>query len=163
MKNVLLVFVIAAMFSMSACGQKENVPEKVKTAFAQKFPDAKKIKWDKENAKEWEAEFKMNGNAYSANYSTDGTWKETEYKIKKSEVPANVQAALNSNFAGYKTEKVEVSETAEGKVFEFSIENDENDVEVVISDKGVVLKKEAKNEKDEENGKEEKDNDEDND
>ncbi len=162
MKNVLLVFAIAGIFTFSACGQKENVPEKVKTNFAQKFVNAKKVKWDKENAKEWEAEFKINGKDYSANYTTDGTWKETEYEISKSEIPDVVKNTLDSEFAGYKIEVAEISETADGKVYEFGLEKGKSDIEAAISSDGKVIKKEERKE-DEENGKEEKDNDEDND
>ncbi len=166
MKNLFLEITLMAIFSLVACAQKQKkiqIPKKVQTAFAQKFATAQKVKWGMEDKTEWEAEFKMNGRDYSTNFTTDGTWKETEYQIKKSEVPADVQAALDTNFADYKTEKIEVSETAGGKIFEFTLKKDNHHMEAVISDKGVVLKKEGQNEKDEENGKEEKNQDEDND
>ena len=143
---------ILVVYSFSACGQKGNgVPNKVKTAFSQKFPDAKKVKWDKENDQEWEAEFKMKGQEYSANFGVDGNWKETEYEIKKSEIPAAIKTTLDNEFAGYKVEIAEVSETAEGKVFEFKLEKDEADAEVAIAPDGKVIKKEEKKENDEEN------------
>lgn len=141
---------ILAIFSFSACGQKTDVPAKTKTAFDQKFPTAKKVKWDKENETEWEAEFKMNGEEYSANFTSDGTWMETEYEIEKSEIPEAVQKTLDNEFAGYDIEEVEVSETMDGKVYEFAMEKDETDLEVAISPDGKVVKKEVKKEEDEE-------------
>ena len=155
---ILMVFI--STMTVTACGQKTNVPAKVKTAFEQKFPTAKKVKWDKENEIEWEAEFKMNSKEYSANFNSDGKWMETEYEIKKSDIPSAVKSSLDSDFKGYKIEEAEISETADGKVYEFELEKGKTDIEVAISTDGSILKKEEKKENDE-NGEEdeEKDND----
>ncbi len=151
MKTLNLIAVTFAVISLTACAQKTNVPENVVNAFNQKFPDAKSVKWDKENDTEWEAEFKLNGEEYSANYSTDGAWKETEHEIETSAIPANVKQTLDGEFADYKIEEAEISETAEGTVYEFGIEKDETEMEVAISPDGKVVKKEVKaEEKDEE-------------
>lgn len=141
---------ILAVFSFSACGQNKDVPAKTKTAFEQKFPDAQKVKWDKENETEWEAEFKMNGKEYSANFSADGKWIETEYEIEKSEIPHAVKQTLDKEFAGYDIEEAEISETTDGKVYEFALEKGETEMEVAISPDGIVVKKEVKKEDDEE-------------
>lgn len=146
---------ISAVFSFSACGQKENVPQKVQTAFSQKFPQATNVKWDKENATEWEAEFTMDGTAYSANFDKEGHWKETEYKMKESTLPAAVKATLESKFAGYDVEGAEVSETPDGTVYELKLENDDTDMEVAINNKGEIIKKKMKKENDEEGNEEE--------
>ena len=151
---------ILAVFSFSACGQKKDVPVKTKTAFQQKFPTAQKVKWDKENATEWEAEFKMNGNEYSANFDNNGNWKETEYRINKSDIPSAVKSTLDKDFKEYKIEVAEVSETVDGKVFEFMIEKGDSDMEVVINSDGKLIKKEVRKENDEDGeADEENDND----
>ncbi len=151
MKNLFLVIAVAAIFSLTACARSgKSVPAKVKTAFSQKFPNAKKVSWDKENAHEWESEFKMNGTADSASFATDGTWKETEYRVKSADLPAAVKSTLKTKFKEYDLEIVEVSETPEGKVFEMKLENDEHNMEVVMDGHGKVLKKESKKENDEE-------------
>jgi len=157
MKNLMILMVLASTMAFTACGQKSNVPEKVKTAFAEKFPNAKKVSWDKENPKEWEAEFKMNGQKYSANYDNNGNWKETEYKINKSDIPSAVKSTLNKDFSGYKIEVAEISETVDGKVYEFMIEKDNSDVELAIDSNGKLVKKEVKKENDENNNDEDND------
>lgn len=141
---------ILAVFSFSACGQSKDVPAKVKTAFEQKFPTAQKVKWDKENEAEWEAEFKMNGEKYSANFTTDGQWMETEYEIEKSTIPQAVKQTLDNEFAGYDIEEAEISETTDGKVYEFALDKDETELEVAILPDGKVVKKEVKKEEDKE-------------
>jgi uncharacterized membrane protein YkoI len=150
MKTLNLIAVAFAVMSFTACAQKTTAPENVVNAFTQKFPNAKSVKWDKENETEWEAEFKLKGEEYSANFSTDGTWKETEHEIETSTIPANVKQTLDSEFAGYKIEEAEISETAEGTVYEFELKKDKTEMEVAISPDGTVVKKEVKTEKDEE-------------
>jgi len=141
---------VVAVFGFYACGQSgTNVPEKVKTAFSAKFENAKKVKWDKENDSEWEAEFKMDGKKYSANFDLDGNWMETEYEIEKSEIPVAVQATLNLDFLGYKIEEAEVSETTEGKFYEFEIEKGKTEKEITIDESGKVVKDEATSEDEE--------------
>ena len=164
MKRVTILMAVVIIVLSQACAHTNSqVPAKVKAAFNQKFPDAKKVKWDKENANEWEAEFKMNGKEYSANFTSNGTWKETEYEIKKSDIPAAVKQTLDNDFAGFDIEEAEISVTPGGKVFEFALEKDEVDMEVAISSNGKLLKKESKKEdKDGEGDEENEEGDEDN-
>ena len=145
MKVILGAFLACTMFAF-ASGLSNDVPQKVKEAFAKKFPTAKKVKWDKESETEWEAEFKMNKTEYSANFMADGTWKETEHEIDEKEIPAIVKKALSTNFPGYETEEVEISETAQGMVYEFEIEKGETEMEVAIDASGKVVKQEVKKE-----------------
>ena len=141
---------VAGIFNLNACGQtSKDVPANIKTAFSKKFPKATKVKWEKENDKEWEAEFKINGKEYSANFNTNENWLETEYKIKKSEIPTAVINTLDNEFADYEIEETEISETVDGKVYEFELEKNETDMEVTIDPNGKVLKKEVKTEDDE--------------
>lgn len=151
MKKLFLLFALVATFSFHACSQSsKEVPAAVKTAFSEKFPDASKIKWSMESKTEWEAEFKMNGKEYSANYAVDGTWMETEYEIAESEIPAAVKATLANEFKAYKVEESELSESADGKVYEFELTKGKEEMEVVIGTDGTVLKKEQEEEEDEE-------------
>lgn len=148
MKNLFLITIVFAAFSLSACGQKENVPEKVITSFEQKFPDAKKVKWEKENDTHWEAEFKLNGKEYSSNFDNKGNWLETDYEVEINDIPAAVKSTLDNEFLGFEIEEAEVLETAEGTVYKFEIEKDETEMEVVIDPSGKVVKKEIEAEKD---------------
>jgi len=141
MKNLMLMIAAAVLISMNACGQNaKDVPAKVKSGFDQKFPAAKKVKWGKENATEWEAEFTFNGKAYSANYTSDGTWLETEYSVAMSEVPADVTKTLAKEVPGYKLLGSDISETPKGKVYEFDIKTGNVKKEVAINADGTLVK-----------------------
>jgi len=146
-----LILGVAAIFYLSACGQAgKDVPANVQTAFSQKFPDATKVKWEKENDNEWEAEFKMNGSKASATFDNEGNWLETEKEIQKDKLPEAVISTLNNEFMEYSIEDVEYIENPEYKGYEINIEEDEADIELVIDGKGTILKKEVKIEEEEE-------------
>lgn len=152
----ILILGMIFLFSQVYAQTSENVPAKVKTAFTEKFPDAKDVIWDKENDTEWEAEFNFNDKEYSANFSVDGTWQETEYEISESELPVAVKERLKSDFTDFDIEEIEISESTDGKVYEITLEKDETDIEVAILPNGEVVKKEMMKDED---GEEEEDHD----
>lgn len=144
-----VLFAAAIGSGIYAFGTGADAPQKVKDAFAKKFPAVKKVKWEKESDTEWEGEFKMNGTEFSANFLEDGTWQETEHEIKKKSIPANVKTTLETEFQGYKIEEAELSETAEGSVYEFELEKGEEELEVTIDTNGKTVNKKIKSEDEE--------------
>ena len=74
MKHSVIIVVVLAV-SLFACAQ--TPPKSVTDSFNSKFAEATKVKWDQEEANEWEAEFKMNGSEISASFDNAGTWLET--------------------------------------------------------------------------------------
>ena len=113
MRSLLSLACFIFSFATIGCSQKiteKDIPAPVKTAFNNKFPGATDIKWEKENKKEFEANFKMNNAEVSANFGLDGTWVETETTIPSSELPAAVSNAVNIKYPGAvygRTEKIE--------------------------------------------------------
>lgn len=149
--KVLTAFVFGFGMFAFTINNGQDVPQKVKDAFTKMFPNAKSVKWDKENATEWEAEFKMDKVAYSANFLEDGIWKETEHEINKKDLPQNVKSAFLKAFKGYDIEEIGLSETPKRTVYEFDIEKGETEMEVAIDLTGKVVKKEMKKEEDSDN------------
>ncbi|MCK7591344.1 PepSY-like domain-containing protein [Subsaxibacter sp. CAU 1640] len=150
MKKITLLTLTGILLSFIACDKDNSAPQKVKDAFAQKFPNATNVEWEKESDAEWEAEFKLNGKEHSSNFMDDGTWVETEYEVSEADVPQVVLEALKSNFEGYDIEEMEYSETADGKVYEFGIEKGGIEMEVAIDAYGNIVKKEQKKDEDDE-------------
>lgn len=139
----MILAVFSVVFSMQSCTQNsddKDVPEKVLTTFNAKFPDARKEEWEMEDETTWEAEFKLNGKAYSANFKTNGDWLETEYEIKKSDIPANILSILNQNFTDYEIDEAEIAESPLGKSYEMEIEVGEEEFEIVIDAQGKLTK-----------------------
>lgn len=138
-----LLFAIAICSSIYANSFTNEVPKKVQDAFIVKFPNVNTVEWGKESDKEWEAEFEIKGVEYSASFMVDGTWKETEHIISKRNIPKNIKTVLKSEFAKYKIEEAELSETTMGSVYEFELEKGKENLEVVSDMKGTILKKEV--------------------
>ncbi len=115
MKNIFFVALAFMCASATGCAQK-NVSTAVESAFKTKFSNATNISWDKENDREYEAEFTMNSAKYSANFSDTGKWLETERIIPYIELP---QAVQKSFMASHKEAKVKATakiETSEGEI-----------------------------------------------
>ncbi|HKB44686.1 MAG TPA: PepSY-like domain-containing protein [Chitinophagaceae bacterium] len=116
MKNNFLVLVAAIAIGLSSNCQSIKVPAAVKSAFNTKYPNATNVKWGKENTKEYEAEFKLNGTNVSANFALDGSWVETETVIKIASLPAPVTAALKKKYPGAVITMAEKLEMPGGKL-----------------------------------------------
>lgn len=143
--GILTLFISSALLS---CAQ--STPAKVAESFQAKFPTAKSVKWEMENDKEWEAEFKMDGKEYSANFDLDGTWMETEWEIKKSELPEMVKATLKNDFTGFEIEEIEMCEKPNFRGYALELEKGEQKFDIVFDENGKVISKKeiTENEKD---------------
>ena len=160
MKQIVLVCA-AALVSGALSAQKlkeTEVPQAVKASFSKSFPNAKAVEWSKETESEFEAEFKSGSVEQSANFDATGKWLVTETEIKKSDLPAAVQATIKKEFAGFKIEEAEKVEKAEGVTYEVELEKGELTYGIEFSKDGKVLKKEEKKEDDKE-GDEKEEND----
>jgi hypothetical protein len=144
-KITLLSLLLMGSFAFAQKVNSDNVPEIIKTNFKAKFATAEKVKWemDYEN---FEVEFKMNKNEYSAKFDKDGKWLETETAIKPSDISQAAKDYLNSNFAGYEIIEAEKIETADkGILFELEIKKAEAKYEISISESGKLISRTDKN------------------
>jgi hypothetical protein len=150
MKNVFFIFAIVMSNCLVASGQsKTDAPAAVKEAFAKKFPDVKKVSWEMEDESIWESEFKLKGTEYSANFTIDGTWVETEHELKKSELPSSIRDFLNSDYKEYKIEEIKSAETPDSKLIEVIVEKGEEHWELIFDSNGKFIEKKAVIEEDE--------------
>lgn len=141
MKNLWITAAFVAAFAAQSFGQSVvSAPEAVKTAFAKKYPDIKTVKWEQETTG-WEAEFRMNGVEYAADFDQNGKWLETEHDIKHSEIPADIKAMIDKDYAGFRIDKAEMHETPAGKGYEIELEKGEQEVTMLIDAKGNITKK----------------------
>ncbi len=150
MKKISLVVAVVLLGGLAQAQElkESEVPTSVKESFTKRFPNAKEVKWSKESATEFEAEFKRSGTEQSVNFDQTGKWLVTETEIKTSELPQAVQATIAKEFAGYKMEEAEKAETFDkGMFYEVALEKGEMNYEVQLSADGKVLKKEEKKEK----------------
>jgi hypothetical protein len=114
MKKLILILISIVMFSAIAFAA--TPPAAVLKAFNLKFPNATKVKWDKENAHEYEASFVMDNAKYAANYTDKGEWLETESPLTFKQLPAEVQKAFTTAHKNMTAKLVSKIEQAKGTI-----------------------------------------------
>ncbi len=145
MKITLLV-VSLVVVSLVVNAQK-TPPAAVSKAFAEKFKSAEKVKWDMEDAKEWEAEFMLNGKEASASYDLAGKWLETEMEVKVSDLPAAVKASLDNEYAGAKIGECSTIDSPDFSGYEISVKFKGKEYEVKATKDGKITAKEEEKDK----------------
>ena len=99
-----------------------KAPSLVSTAFAIQFANAVNVKWSKENAKQYEADFQLKGVKMSANYDLNGNWKETETEITLKDLPEAVAKSIKVKYPTAKISGAEkVERTASKLIYEADI------------------------------------------
>ena len=135
----------ASCMSQAIDAQKNStpkVPADVTSAFHAKYPQAIKPDWEVKNQNEYEAEFKMNNVEYYAQFDGAGHWIETETKVKFSELPSSIQAALCRDFADYKKSAARKIESAvNGNCFEAEVKKGKEEYDLLFSSEGEILSK----------------------
>lgn len=133
-----------------ACAQKTNAPEPVAKAFADRFPEASSVKWDREHPDEWEAEFKNNGEDVSASFDATGNWLETEHEINPNNLPAVVKDAINAKYGSDEIEEAEMIDSPDFTgAYEVEVESRDQEHNLVIDSTGKILRDEVESDDDE--------------
>jgi hypothetical protein len=117
-----------------------NAPAPVQKAFQQKFPKAEKVSWEKENDKEYEANFLLNGVKLSANFTNEGKWLETETEIVVNALPAVVSAGISKSHPKAKIVGASRIETPEGIRYEADLKTGLMKKEVLFNEQGQQIK-----------------------
>lgn len=122
MKRTVLFLTIALGLTSAVVAQKEekeeksvNPPVAAKTAFTKAFPGSSNEKWEKEG-KNYEVNFKQNGNEMSAVMSKQGVLQETELAINISELPAAVADYVKQHYKEASIKKADKITKATGEV-----------------------------------------------
>lgn len=116
-----------------------DVPGDVHIAFQKKFPNAYHVRWSQELKREWEAEFELNGKDCSAIFTEDGDWVQTETEFVESEIPSLIIKGLEERFDDFDIEEIEVLQNHEGNFYEVQLEQDDLDLEVILSVSGKII------------------------
>ena len=140
MKKIIFVAMVL-LCAFAACFAQSKIPTAVTLAFNQKFPNATKVKWDKENAHNYEASFVQNGENYAANFSDTGEWLETETPTTFNQLPNQVQTAFNTSHKGVTPKAVSRIETSkQGTIYEVEMKGGSKTVEVFYKADGTEVK-----------------------
>lgn len=140
MKKILVGLMLC--ITVGAMAQKSIAPEAAKAAFAKAYPNATKIKWEKEDGN-FEVTFVINGNEISAIYTAKGVLQEVEQEMKASELPAAVTTYMKDHYKGMKvTSGAKITKSDGGVNYEAAVKGKD-----VIFDANGKFIKETKQEK----------------
>jgi Putative beta-lactamase-inhibitor-like, PepSY-like len=140
MQKIILAIVMMVLTANTFAQTK--APAAVAAAFKTKFPTATAVKWDKENAHEYEAGFTADGIKHSANFSDKGVWLETESTIKFADAPQKVQDAFNAAHKGAKIIAIAKIDLADGSTqYEIEMKQKGKTKEYFYTPEGVLIKK----------------------
>ena len=138
MKNIILLL---GILLIATCSFAINPPVAVQKAFAQKFAKAVDVKWGKESATEYEADFMLDGVKMSANFKADGTWVETETELSAAQLPSKVSSYISTNCKGWEiAETAKLERPGKGIVYETNLKSGKKKKEVTLNADGVPVK-----------------------
>lgn len=139
-KFILSVSLLAGTMTSIAVAQdlkSKDVPEAVKTAFAKKYPDAKKVSWEKEKGN-YEANWGgKSGEDSSVTYTPSAIFVEIVVAIPVDQLPPSVAPYVNNHYKGAKIREAgKVTDTAGRHMYEAEIKGED----LIFDEKGVFLK-----------------------
>lgn len=153
MKNLLtlltcVIFIVAGYAQKS----KEDAPAAAKSAFAAKYPDARKVIWSVEKPGEFEVEFTLNKVESSALFDAAGKFLEAETEIRESDLPQDVRTTIAKDFVGFKLDEIEKATDEKGiTTYEMEAVKGKEKFEISFDTNGRLLSKEPlKDEKEDE-------------
>ena len=140
MKKIVLLLMALGLIQSASMAQ-TKVPQPVNDAFKQKFPEASKVKWEKETGDNYEAAFKIKGSEYSASFSIIGEWLETESESNIGELPPTVLNSFNTLHKGVQVKEVSKIELKDGSIqYEIEIQHGIQSVDLLYAVDGKELK-----------------------
>jgi hypothetical protein len=138
MKKLFIIFLLTPVITIQA---QTKAPNAVAAAFSKQFPNSTNVKWGKENAKEYEANFKLNGINMSANYDLNGNLKETETEIAITDLPLAVSQSIKTKYPAAVISGADKIEKAGGKIiYEADIKINGKKKEVELYEDGKFVK-----------------------
>lgn len=136
-----ILIVLLCLLFISTASYAITVPPVVKKSFNSKFPDAKSVKWGKENSDEYEASFKLDGKKYTASFNSAGDWMETESPTTFDQLPTSVQNAFNDSYKGEKARLVTRIDDSKGQTkYEIEIKRKKKTIELFFEADGKQIK-----------------------
>jgi hypothetical protein len=140
MKKIILgTLMVMAVISMAIAQKVKSpaVPAAVKTALMKKYPEARKVTWEKEKGN-FEANWGgKSGEDMSVQYTPEGTFVEQVVAISPSELPTGVASYVKQHYKGAKiTEAGKVTDAKGTTLYEAEVKGKD----LVFDEKGNFLK-----------------------
>lgn len=115
-------------------------PTAVQKTFMEKYKTATKISWEKEDSNEWEVDFVYEGCKFSADFAENGSWIDTEIKIKVAELPTAIAQTVKSIYSDWRIHKIVKKETSKiGTVYDVEMKKKDEKMTVTFNEDGTKV------------------------
>ena len=132
---------LVAISGLVACAQEnKKVPEEVQISFEKKYPEENDPDWHQDDNGNFEANFKIDGKHYRADFSPDGYWIETERSIKEKDLSKAILKKLKKDFQELEiTEIEEVDHYIKGRFYDIEFKRKGKNKDVEMKEKGTII------------------------
>ena len=138
MKRITLVI---SMLFITTITLAQTPPNSVEKAFKNKFPTVNKAYWENENSNQWEAEFRVNKKRFTALFSSDGGWINTEAEIDTNEFPKELYQEITIRYPDFTLLEVCKIETSKNETFyEAKIKTQKGKRKIFMKNDGTFVK-----------------------
>lgn len=112
---VLMAAMLVTTFAFAQKVKESEVPAVIKSAFQKQHPNAKEVKWEKENSN-YEAEFEMGETESSVLYDATGNLLESEVEIAVADLPKGASEYIQAHYKDQKNKEAAKITDAKGVV-----------------------------------------------
>lgn len=119
----------------------ESVPDAISKAISAKYPNARIIDTDTEKGM-IEVDIMDGGKHKEVIFDNSNKWVSTSWEVRKSDVPAMVMNAIKaSEYQKYRIDDIDFYETPSGSYYRFELDKEPQDIYLMITPQGQIIKK----------------------
>lgn len=137
------IFFAFAFVLYSILTSQAQTPASVAAAFKEKYKDVKNVKWNAGDNNTYEADFESDSIAYTATFTDDGKWIQTESSIDSEDLPQVIKDALSKQYDSYLVSDAElIDSNDQGRMYSVHIERGDETTMVLLNEDGKIIKNE---------------------
>lgn len=137
-----ITLIALLILGLTSCQNKSNAqaPDAVKKTFQAKYPGENDPDWHRDDNGLWEANFKIDGEKYRADFNEDGSWVETENSLKKKNLPKGVLKTMKDKFGDEEfTEAERVDHHSKGIFYDIEFKKKGKNMDIEMREDGTII------------------------
>lgn len=137
--NTMRILILGFLLTVLSCSTAQT-PEPAKKAFQDKYPNAKDVTWSVDRNGYEEADFKLDGVKYRADFTKAGEWVETETSVKWDDLPDAVKEAFKDEDKKKDIVEIEfVNNSKKGEFYDIEFKRGSGKLDITIRPDGTVI------------------------
>jgi hypothetical protein len=136
------IIIISCVFLVfGSCSESQGqVPTAVQQNFEQQYPGENDPDWHTDKNGNFEANFKIDGKKYRADYSPKGNWIETERSIDEDDLPKVILDILEEKFDDWDINEIEeVQHHSKGMFYDVELKDGKDKIDIEFKADGQII------------------------